>query len=127
MKEEKNYRSKWLHLRLTVAEQDRLQREFQQVTDRKLSDFARKKLLGKPFTVLTRDQSRDKLIEELAGLRSELSKAAVNYNQAVKKLHTLGRIKEFEHWIVTYEIDRRKLLSEAEKVSVACLKLVEKW
>jgi hypothetical protein len=127
MKEERKNREKWLHVRLTEHEFALITEQFSAATDQKLSDFARRKLLGKPVRVLTRNQSFDEATEQLARLRAELSRLAANYNQAVKKLNSLARIKDYEQWLLTYELDRRKLLTQVDKIAQLITQIAEKW
>lgn len=127
MKEETKNRTRWLNIRMNADEFAEISKQFSGSTDRKLSDFARCKLLGKPVKILTRDASMDAATEQLASLRKELSAIANNYNQAVRKLHTLGRIKDFEQWLITYEIDRRKLLLQVEQILSLITELAGKW
>ena len=125
MKEKR--RNKWLHVRLNQQEFDKIQQQFHATTCRKLSDFTRRKLLGQLLVGTYRNSSLDNLTEELAELKTGLLAAGNNFNQAVKKLHTLSKIKEFEHWLIGYEIDRRALLRQVEKVSDLISKAAEKW
>lgn len=127
MGEGKEIREKWLHVRLSTPESHEINRLFKASAERYLSDFARKKLLGEPVRVATRNASQDGLIEQLAALRTELSRLGANYNQAVKKLHAVSRVKDFEHWLVAYELDRRKLLSQVEQAGIVIADLAEKW
>jgi len=120
-------KNKWLHVRLNQQEFDQLQVQFKATTCRKLSDFTRRKLLGQLLVGTYRNSSLDNLTEELAELKTGLLAAGNNFNQAVKKLHTLSKIKEFEHWLIGYEIDRRALLRQVEKVSDLISKAAEKW
>lgn len=127
MEEGKEIREKWLHVRLSSQESAELSKLFRASAERYVSDFARNKLLGKPVRVATRNASQDGLIEQLAALRTELTRLGANYNQAVKKLHAVSRIKDFEQWLVTYELDRRKLLSQVEQAGNVIADLAEKW
>lgn len=124
---QKSKRNKWLHVRLNQDEFDKIQAQFRGTTCGKLSDFTRRKLLGQLLVGTYRNSSLDGLTEELVQLKTELSSAGNNFNQAVKKLHTLSRIKEFEHWLIGYELDRRTLLKQVEKVSEHISKAAEKW
>ena len=124
---QKSKRNKWLHVRLNQDEFDKIQAQFRGTTCRKLSDFTRRKLLGQLLVGTYRNSSLDGLTEELVQLKTELSSAGNNFNQAVKKLYTLSRIKEFEHWLIGYELDRRTLLKQVEKVSEHISKAAEKW
>lgn len=124
---EKDNRSKWLHIRLTAAELVQIKTELSRSTCRALSELARKKLLGKAVTVNYRNQSVDTVTEQLAELKAELHAAGHNFNQAVKKLHVLSAIKDFEQWLISYELDRRRLLAQVEKVGESIHKISEKW
>ena len=124
---QKSKRDKWLHVRLSQEEFDKIQTQFKATTCRKLSDFTRSKLLGKLLVGTYRSSSIDALVEELAELKTELSSAGNNFNQAVKKLHTLSKIKEFEHWLISYELDRRTLVKQVEKASETISQAAGKW
>lgn len=84
-REGKNNRNRWLHLRLNEDEYQSLQKQYSATADRKLSDFARARLLDKAVRVIHRNGSLDALVEELALVKRELSAAGNNFNQAVKK------------------------------------------
>ncbi|GAB2769978.1 hypothetical protein GCM10027275_10710 [Rhabdobacter roseus] len=126
MKAENN-RNRWLHLRLTEQEYASLHQEYARTTDRKLSDFARRKLLGKPVTVLHRNQSLDGIGEELGRLRMELRAAGHNFNQAVKKLHTLRGGHQIEAWLLTYETQREQLCRQVERAGSYLKTLAGLW
>lgn len=127
MKVENNNRNKWLHVRLTESEYKQIHEQFAKTTDLKVSDFVRKKILGKLIIGSYRDASMDAFMEELIGLKNGLSAIGNNFNQAVKRLHTLSRIKEFEHWLVSYELDRRKLAKQLVQAQDFIKKMADKW
>ena len=52
--EKKQSRDQWLHLRLTEKEKLHIHKAFLKTTQRKLSDYARKILLGKPMCIFRR-------------------------------------------------------------------------
>lgn len=124
---ENNKRNKWLHVRLNQVEYDQVKKQFKATTCRKMSDFVRKKLLGKLLVGSYRNDSLDRYLEELSVLKTDLNAVGNNFNQAVKKLHTLGRIKEFEHWLIAYELDKRALLKQVEQIAEHIKKAAEKW
>jgi hypothetical protein len=127
MSEQNNNRIKWLHLRLTPAEYDKLHKQFKKTTCRKISEYARKILLGKPITVTYRNQSLDDFMTEMIKLRSELSSIGINFNQAVKKLHTLQQITEFKSWLLAYESDRQRLLKNVDEIKNRINKMADQW
>jgi len=127
MKEKNTNRTKWIHLRLTPEEMKLLQDRFEKSLCPKLSDFARKNLLGKPVVLKYRNQSVDDLVLEISRLRTELNAVGNNYNQAVKKLHSLHKISEFQNWILSSQQDKNSLLESIEFIKISMLKLIEKW
>jgi len=64
---------------------------------------------------------------ELMRLRNELNSIGNNFNQAVKKLHTLDRISEFKVWILTYESDKKVLLKQVEEIKNRINKIGDEW
>ncbi|MGI8634010.1 MAG: plasmid mobilization protein [Segetibacter sp.] len=124
---EQNNRTKWLHLRLTPGEYAKMQAKFSKTTCRKLSDYARKILLDKPVTATFRNQSMDDSMAELMRLIKELNSIGSNFNQAVKKLHSLEQIQEFKSWILYHERDEKMLLNKVEEVKNNVQKMADKW
>jgi hypothetical protein len=124
---QKSKKDRWLHVRLSQHEYEEIKAQFNSTTCRKLSDFIRKKLLSQLIVGSYRSASQDAMIEELATLKAELSAAGNNFNQAVKKLHTLSKIKEFEHWLISYELDRRALVKHIEKAGEHISKKASEW
>ena len=60
-------------------------------------------------------------------LRNELHAIGNNYNQAVKKLHTLQQIPEFKNWIITNELQQKILLNKVEEIKKQIQLIAEKW
>jgi len=127
MKEQKNNREKWLHVRLTEQEYGAIQEQFLKTMDQKLSVYIRKIILGKPHIGKVRNQSIDGLITELATLRMELNAVGKNLNQAVKKLHTLKDIPQIEGWLLTWELDKKNFYKSLESVTVSMEKISDQW
>ncbi|CAM3689101.1 plasmid mobilization protein [Flavobacterium chungbukense] len=127
MKDEKKNRTRWLHLRLSEQEYKILQKYFADSLCPKLSDFARKNLLRKPVVLKYRNQSLDDIIDELTRLRSELNPIGNNFNQAVKKLHSLSQISELKLWIMGFETDKKMLFNSIEDIRMTIRILAEKW
>ncbi len=127
MKEQNNNRTKWLHLRLTSDEHQKIVKEFSKSTCRKLSDYARKNLLQKPIVNKYRNESLDDFMAEMIRLRAELNAIGNNFNQAVKKLHTLQQIAEFKHWLLSYELEKKILLNKVDEIKKNIQKFAESW
>jgi hypothetical protein len=127
MSEQNNNRTKWLHLRLKPDEYTKLHKQFKKTTCRKLSDYARKILLGKPVVATYRNQSLDDFMTEMIHLRSELNSIGNNFNQAVKKLHTLQQISEFRSWIITHELEKKILSNKVAEIKNHINKIADQW
>ncbi|MBA2562553.1 MAG: plasmid mobilization relaxosome protein MobC [Chitinophagaceae bacterium] len=127
MSEQNNNRTKWLHLRLKPEEYAKIHKQFSRTTCRKISDYSRKILLDKPITATYRNQSLDEFMTEMMQLRSELNSIGNNFNQAVKKLHTLQQIAEFKAWLITYELEKQTLLNKVDEIKNRINKIADQW
>lgn len=123
----KENRNKWLHLRLTEAEYKLLHTRFSGTTERKISTYARNILLGRPMIKGVRNLSAEALIQPFAQLLKDLNGLANNYNQAVHTLHVLQRQSEYKNWLVSYEMDRRKLLKDVADIRDFIHKNAASW
>ncbi|ARS35807.1 plasmid mobilization protein [Pontibacter actiniarum] len=127
MSEQPIKRTRWLTLRLSEQEYRQLQAQLQQSTCRKMSELARRKLLGRPVTVLQRNQSLDEFMAELVRLRRELSSLGSNFNQAVKKLHTLRQLSEFQGWLLVWDAGREALLAKTGEIQDRINQFADRW
>ncbi len=126
-KQEKSKRTRQVRLRLTPDEYAHIHQKWKTSTCRKLSDYLRRSLFDKPIVTTYRNSSMDDIMKELTRLRTELNALGNNFNQAVKKLHTLQKIPEFKGWLVTYELERRTLQNKLDEVRNNIKKLLETW
>ena len=126
MKEETN-KSKWLHLRLSNDEHAQIHKAFSKTTCQKLSDYARKILLGKPMVSKYRNQSLDDFMAEMIRLRQELNAVGNNFNQAVKKLHTADYASQVQQWAIAYELTKRSVQKSIENIENTISKIADQW
>jgi len=127
MEKENSNRTRIVGLRFTPQEYAKIDRQWKASTCRKLSDYIRKYLFNKPITTNYRNQSLDEFMSEMIRLRGELHAIGNNFNQVVKRLHTLQQIPEFKTWIITSELDRKILLNKVEEIKNSIQKISEKW
>ena len=127
MKAKKPNRSRIIGLRLTLNEYEQIEKKWKGTTCRKLSDYVRRSLFEKPIVNTYRNQSLDDYMTETMKLRNELNGIGNNFNQAVKKLHTLHQIAEFRNWIITYELEKNMLLNKVDEIKHHIQKTGEKW
>lgn len=93
----------WISFRVKPAEYEKIHVFFSRSTYRKLSEYARNVLLQKPVIFQTKSESADQFLQEMLLLKKELNAIGNNYNQAVKKLHTLNHIEEVKWWLNRHE------------------------
>lgn len=127
MEKENSNRTRIVGLRFTPEEYQKIELKWKASTCRKLSDYIRMHLFNKPITVKYRSESLDKFMAEVIKLKSELHSLGINFNQSVKKLHTLRQIPEFKSWILNSEFERKMLLEKVEEIKIHFQKITEKW
>ena len=127
MSEPKNIRNKWLHLRSSEAEYKKIKHGFSISTKGKMSDYARSILLNKPITIYTRSKSLDDFISEMILLRSELNSIGNNFNQSVKRLHTLDQIPEIKTWAILNEKSKEIFIKKVEEIKEKMNQISDKW
>ncbi len=117
----------WISFRVKPDEYNKIHGLFSSTTCRKLSEYARKVLLNKPVVIKYRNQSADEFLSAMIPLKNELNAIGSNFNQAVKKLHTLNQISEFKNWLISYEEDREKLVMKVEEIKTKINQIFEQW
>jgi ribosome biogenesis protein Nip4 len=127
MSEQKNPRNKWLHVRLSEAEYKKIKNGFSNSTKRKVSDYVRSILLNKPITVFTRSKSLDDFISEMILLRKELNSMGNNFNQSVKRLHTLDQIPDIKAWAILNEKSKDIFIKKADEIKEKINQISDKW
>lgn len=127
MKDISEKRTKWLHIRLTSKEQEKIQAKYKQSTCRKVSDYARKVLLDKPVKIKQRNQSLDDFMAEMILLRNELSAVGNNYNQVVKKLHMLKDFSDIKGWLLVHESARKMMLNKVDEIKLKIGEINDQW
>ena len=127
MSEEKVNRDKWLHVRLTASEYEKIYKGFSSSTKRKISEYARSILLDKPITVYTRNRSFDDFVAEMILLRRELKAIGNNFNQAVKKLHSMEHAGEIKTWALLNESSKQNLFKKVEEIDFKIAQISAQW
>ena len=127
MENENSNRTRIIGLRLTPDEYAKIEKKWKASTCRKLSDYVRRSVFERPIVTTYRSSSQDDLMAELTRLRSELNAVGNNFNQAVKKLHTLHQIAEFKSWLIAYEVERKILNNKVDEVRNNIKKILEIW
>ena len=127
MEKKNSNRTRLIGLRLTHAEYLKIEQQWKASTCRKLSDYVRRHLFNKPINMTYRNSSMDDLMTELVKVREELNHIGINFNQAVKRLHTLSQIPEFRQWLIAYEVEKKILHNKIDAIKKQILEIAEKW
>ena len=127
MKRENSNRTRIVGLRFTPEEYAKIEKKWKASTCRKLSDYIRRHLFGKSINTTYRNQSLDDMIHEMTQLFRQLNGIGNNFNQAVKKLHTLNQIPEFKVWIISAELDKKILFDKMDEIKNYIQKISERW
>jgi len=117
----------WISFRVKPAEYQKIHGLFSKTTHRKLSEYARNMLLQKPVTFKVRNESADQFLSEMIGLKKELNAIGSNYNQVVKKLHTLNHINEVKGWLNSHEPLHQSFLQLTERIFQKLNEIHRQW
>ena len=117
----------WISFRVKPVEYEKIHGLFSKSTHRKLSEYARNVLLQKPVTFKVRNESADQFLNEMIGLKKELNAIGNNYNQVVKKLHTLNQFSEVKCWLNSNDSLHQNFLQMTEKIFQKLNEIHRKW
>ena len=120
-------RTKRVHVRLTEKEFEKVQAQCNRSTCRKLSEYVRLVLLNKPVRMNQRNQSLDEFMAEMIALRNELSAIGNNYNQTVKRLHTLENLGEIKTWLLINEMERKIIQNKLGEIKNKINQINDIW
>lgn len=127
MSEQKQKTKSWISFRVKPKEYDAIHGHFSKTTCRKLSEYARNVLLQKPVIVRHRNQSADDFLAEMILLKNELNAIGNNYNQAVKRLHTMDRIPEVKNWLTSNQNIQELFLKKTEQIRERMDQIYRQW
>lgn len=127
MSAEKTSRTKLLQVRLTPHELTKLRNAFSNSTCNRLSEYVRKKLFDKPITIFHRNQSLDDFMTEMAVLIKELNAIGNNYNQVVKRFHSLQHLNEVNAWAIINESSKKIMANKVDEINSKIDKINDQW
>ena len=127
MKESKINRSCLLQVRLTPEELKAIKQSASHSTSRKFSDYIRKVILGKPVILTHRNQSLDDFMTEMIALKNELNAIGINYNQLIKRLHSLEHLQEIKAWLLINESTRQILVKKVSEIKSKIYQINDQW
>jgi hypothetical protein len=116
-----------LTIRLNDEEQKRLKDLYKVTTCKALSEYARDILLQQAVVINYRNQSVDETLSELSQLVTELNAIGRNFNELVKKLHSLDHLPELQTWILLNESSKQLLFKKIDEIKNYILQMHEQW
>lgn len=122
-----NRKDKWLTVRISEVEYNLIKKQFQKTTERKLSAYARKILLGEPMVKVVRNASLQDIVIVLSRMQKDLNGLTNNYNQMVHKLHISDTKAELLAWIQLYEKEKKLLFLQIDIISAYIKKSGKLW
>jgi len=127
MEQKATKRTKWLTVRMTEEEFKTFEALSHQSTCSNHSEYARKMVLGKPIVLRYRNQSLDDFTTGMLQLKRELKVISGDFNQMVRKLHSLRHLSELQQWILLNEQDKTRLAKQIDTISTNIEKAYEVW
>lgn len=127
MSETRQIRDRWLTIRLNEDEYSIVEGFYKNTTSNSLSEYARDILLRKPVIVTYRNASADAFLSAMAQLKNELNAIGNNYNQAVKRLHTLDKVHEIKTWLTMNESVKDAFMKKTDEIKLRMTQLYEQW
>ncbi|WP_231596111.1 plasmid mobilization protein [Sphingobacterium endophyticum] len=127
MGKEKSNRTRIIGLRLTEVEFNNIEIRWKASTSRKLSDYIRKCIFRKKIIMTYRNRSLDEFMEEMILLRKELNAIGNNFNQSVKRLHTIQNVSEFKPWKLGHELERKVIFNKIEEIKNRINQIAVVW
>jgi hypothetical protein len=123
----KSNRKKKITVRFTEEELKKIKFGFSSSTQRKLSEYLRNILLEKPITVYTRNKTNDEFLIELILLKNELKSIGNNFNQLVKKLHTIDGDEEIKSWALVNENSKAIFFKKVDEINLRMEQISIQW
>ena len=126
-KKTKNNLIKRVTIRFSPEEFEKIYKSYKRTTRRRLSEYFRFIMLGKPITVYTRYQSLDNFQTELMLLKNELKAIGNNLNQVVKKLNSMDSFPEVKIWQLEHEKRRVDYMEKVNQINSKIGQISEQW
>lgn len=124
---QKNKTKEWISFRVKPGEYDIIYSHFSKTTNRKLSEYCRNVLLFKPVTIKYRNQSADEFLLEAIQIKKELNAIGNNYNQSIKKLHTLTHDVEVRRWLLENDLIQNQVQEKINQIYSKMDQIHRQW
>lgn len=120
-------RCKRVTIRFTELEYEKLHKKYTETTCRVFNDYLRSILFNKPVQIKVRNASLDDIMPVFILLKDELNGIGNNFNQLVKRLHTMQNIDEIKTWLILNENTRKILLAKMDEIKTKISSISDQW
>lgn len=120
-------RTTWITIRMSEEEHQEVEGLYKATTCQSLSEYARKAVLAKPVVMRYGNESLDDFMNGMLDLQNELQAIGKNFNQVVRRLHTLKSLPDIEQWVVINEEGKTRLFRHIETISNTITKAYQLW
>ncbi len=117
----------WISFRVKPSEYKIIEQYSKSTTCRSLSEYVRKVLLSKPVVVKYRNQSADQFLTEMLLFKNELNAIGNNFNQAVKRLHSLDGFSQMRSWLMIYDSTHKSFINKVNEINEHLVQIYELW
>jgi hypothetical protein len=126
IKRTKSTKTKWLHLRITQEEYEKLQNDLKETTCHGLSEYIRNIVFNRPVTVVYRNKSADEFLQVAIELKNELNATGKNFNQTVKRIHEIRHESTRKDDLNFFETTQYSLHQKVNEIKYALAKIYER-
>lgn len=116
-----------LNIRITTAENSKLDNLYKASTCRSKAEYARQLIFNRPVRIFYRNQSLDDLIEEIVILNREINILKDKLSITVQRLHPHRISTEDRESLQGTEVKIEGLNKKMDEVKNQIEKIVEKW
>ena len=116
-----------VYLGLTYGEYYTIERKYKTSTCHSLSEYLRKLLLGKPVTIIYRNQSLEDLIEEIVPLNNQINSVRDSLVELLDKLSLQEQIDPLTPSLETLELQINQLCKIIGETKKQIEKITHQW
>lgn len=120
-------RIRFVGLRFTREEFEKIEKLKNDSTSTEISEFIRRCIFNRPITVKQRNASLDDFMQVMIGLKNELSAIGNNYNQSVRLLNTFKELPAVQNFIVEYEKQHAQIFEKVSAIEKKITEISDVW
>lgn len=120
-------RIRFVGLRFTREEFEKIEQLRKETTTPEISEFIRRCIFDKPLTVRQRNASLDDCMLQLIELKNELGAIGHNLNQAVRQLNTFKTYKAVEDFLQHFDGQQADLWAKVNAIQSKVSEISDTW